>query len=408
MLVPRPRCRDDVESVAEAVDSFDGQAGFNAAMTGEFTLDADFSTLAEEDLANGELGSDCGRADRVADRVRIRSRRPRTAADVDRRDRRRAGADALLERRRFPFGTFATNLSSTGMVVARIDDPFRPRCYREERLRRTLAARRDSRRRVKREPGGPLQRHRSRSPCWASPRAEHDHAKSCRWRDRRGLSRWRPHRPSTGAAGRRGPCPCAPHSASGRAAGLEQSPFWSRTVRGATRRPLASLVPATAVLLALALPVLAVRTGEAGGGTLLVWLEAKQGYPALNAEFPGETTDRVEIVIHGEAVLPRFRRERAASGAAGGRGSLRPTRARDQLGGCSHRASWSRSTAIPEPRTRSIGYASSARPTFRRPFRAQASRCSWPATRPSPSMVRQTNTWLPIVLAFVLGRSFAS
>ena len=57
MLVALGRdAEDDVESVVEAVQSLDGKAGFEAAITGEFTLDADFSTLAEEDLANGELG----------------------------------------------------------------------------------------------------------------------------------------------------------------------------------------------------------------------------------------------------------------------------------------------------------------------------------------------------------------
>ena len=47
---------DDVEGVVDAVQSLDGRGGFEAAITGEFTLDDDFSTLAEEDLANGELG----------------------------------------------------------------------------------------------------------------------------------------------------------------------------------------------------------------------------------------------------------------------------------------------------------------------------------------------------------------
>jgi uncharacterized membrane protein YdfJ with MMPL/SSD domain len=47
---------DDIENVVEAVQAADGPRGFEAAITGEFTLDDDFSTLAEEDLQNGELG----------------------------------------------------------------------------------------------------------------------------------------------------------------------------------------------------------------------------------------------------------------------------------------------------------------------------------------------------------------
>ena len=42
----------------------------------------------------------------------------------------------------------------------------------------------------------------------------------------------------------------------GRTAGREESPFWSRTVRAVMRRPVTSLVLATAILLAMAAPVL--------------------------------------------------------------------------------------------------------------------------------------------------------
>ena len=51
-----PDAEDDIEGVVEAVQGADGRHGFDAEITGEFTLDADFSTLAEEDLQEGELG----------------------------------------------------------------------------------------------------------------------------------------------------------------------------------------------------------------------------------------------------------------------------------------------------------------------------------------------------------------
>ena len=51
-----PDAEDDIENVVEAVQGADGPRGFEATITGEFTLDDDFSTLAEEDLQNGELG----------------------------------------------------------------------------------------------------------------------------------------------------------------------------------------------------------------------------------------------------------------------------------------------------------------------------------------------------------------
>jgi Acyltransferase family len=83
----------------------------------------------------------------------------------------------------------------------------------------------------------------------------------------------------------------------GRTADHEESPFWSRAVGGVLKRPLISLVLATAILLVMAAPVLGQRSGEAGVSTLPDRLAAKQGYVALNAEFPGETTEPVEVVI---------------------------------------------------------------------------------------------------------------
>ena len=90
----------------------------------------------------------------------------------------------------------------------------------------------------------------------------------------------------------------------GRTAGRAESPFWARTVRAVMRRPLISLVLVTATLFAMAAPVLALRSGEAGVSTLPDRLAAKQGYAALNAEFPGETIEPVQIVIDGDAGSP--------------------------------------------------------------------------------------------------------
>ena len=57
MLVALGRdAEDDIEDVVDAVRAADGRDGFDVAITGEHTLDADFDTLAGEDLRNGELG----------------------------------------------------------------------------------------------------------------------------------------------------------------------------------------------------------------------------------------------------------------------------------------------------------------------------------------------------------------
>jgi uncharacterized membrane protein YdfJ with MMPL/SSD domain len=90
----------------------------------------------------------------------------------------------------------------------------------------------------------------------------------------------------------------------GRTADRDESPFWTRAVGGVLRRPLISLVLAAALLLLMAAPLLDLRSGEAGVSTLPDRLPAKQGYLALNAAFPGESTEPAEVVIDGDADSP--------------------------------------------------------------------------------------------------------
>ena len=76
--------------------------------------------------------------------------------------------------------------------------------------------------------------------------------------------------------------------------------FWSALVRGVMRRPLVCLVAATALLLGLALPVLAIDTGVSGLSTLPDRFPSKQGFDALNRDFPGASVDPAQIVIQGD------------------------------------------------------------------------------------------------------------
>ena len=46
---------DHIEEVLEVVQQFNGQAGFDVAITGEFTFDRDLGEVSESDLQNGEL-----------------------------------------------------------------------------------------------------------------------------------------------------------------------------------------------------------------------------------------------------------------------------------------------------------------------------------------------------------------
>ncbi len=80
-----------------------------------------------------------------------------------------------------------------------------------------------------------------------------------------------------------------------------QGRFWSILVGGVMRRPLVSLVAATALLLAAAVPVLAIDTGFSGLSTLPDRFASKQGFDALNRDFPGVGVDPAQIVIHGDA-----------------------------------------------------------------------------------------------------------
>ena len=309
MLVALGRdAEDDVENVMEAVQSLDDQTGFDAAITGEFTLDADFSTLAEEDLANGELGFGLPAAlivllivfgSVVGGLIPLLMSIVAIVVGL---------ALTALVGQAFPLSVFATNmLTGMGLALGIDYSLFVLARYREERLHGreqldAIAAVGSSASRAVLFSGiaftlamvglllVPSTIMRSLAVGAIAAGLVSVAAALTLLPALLGL------------LGDRVNALRIPFF--GRAAGREQSPFWSRTVRGVMRRPLASLVLATAVLLALALPVLALRTGEAGVGTLPDRLEAKQGYLALNAEFPGETTDPVEIVIDGEAASP--------------------------------------------------------------------------------------------------------
>jgi len=76
--------------------------------------------------------------------------------------------------------------------------------------------------------------------------------------------------------------------------------FWGAIVDQVMRRPVASLVLAVGLQLALAAPVLALNTGTSGAATLPDRFESKQGYLLLREEFPKESTEPVEIAVAGD------------------------------------------------------------------------------------------------------------
>jgi putative drug exporter of the RND superfamily len=87
-----------------------------------------------------------------------------------------------------------------------------------------------------------------------------------------------------------------------------ESRFWGRIVGFVMRRPVASLATAVALLLAAAVPVFSLETGSSGVSTLPDRFASKHGFQLLNQEFPGQSTDPVQIVVDGNASSPAVQR----------------------------------------------------------------------------------------------------
>jgi uncharacterized membrane protein YdfJ with MMPL/SSD domain len=309
MLVALGRdAEDDIEDVVDAVRAADGRDGFRAAITGEFTLETDFDSLAGEDLRNGELGFGLPVALIVLLIVFgsvVAGLVPVLLAIVSITV---ALALLALVGQAFPLSVFATNmLTGMGLALGIDYSLFVLSRYREER----------GHGREQREAIAAVGATASRAVLFSGIAFTLAMV---------GLLLV----PSTImrslAAGAIAAAVVSVAAALtllpallsvlgdrvnalrlpvfGRAAEREESRFWSRAVGAVLRRPLISLALATAVLLVMALPVLGLRSGEAGVSTLPDRLAAKQGYLALNAEFPGETTEPVEIVIDGDADSP--------------------------------------------------------------------------------------------------------
>jgi RND superfamily putative drug exporter len=73
--------------------------------------------------------------------------------------------------------------------------------------------------------------------------------------------------------------------------------FWGAVVSRVQRYPWASLVAATALLLAAATPVLGLDIGANSVSTLPDSFSSKRGFIALQRDFPEATTDPVQIVV---------------------------------------------------------------------------------------------------------------
>ncbi|HEX4929926.1 MAG TPA: MMPL family transporter [Gaiellaceae bacterium] len=79
-----------------------------------------------------------------------------------------------------------------------------------------------------------------------------------------------------------------------------QGRFWGGAVSRVQRRPLVSLVVTAALLIALGLPALDLRTGSAGVRTIPDGYMSKDGFTALEREFGVGTVDSVDVVVEGD------------------------------------------------------------------------------------------------------------
>jgi uncharacterized membrane protein YdfJ with MMPL/SSD domain len=406
-----PDAEDDIEDIVDVVQGADGRDGFDVAITGEHTLEADFDTLAGEDLKNGELGFGLPAALIVLLIVFgsvAAGLIPLLMAIVS-----IAVALALLALvgQAFPLSVFATNmLTAMGLALGIDYSLFVLSRFREERLHG----------REKFDAIAAAGATASRAVLFSGIAftlamvglllVPHTIMRSLA----AGAI-------AAGVVSVAAALTLLPALLSllgdrvnalriplfGRTSGRERSPFWSGAVRAVLRRPVASLVLATAILLALALPVLALRSGEAGVSTLPDRLAAKQGYVALNAEFPGETTEPVEIVINGDAGSPQIQAgierllERLASEPLFGRAERETNRAGDlTVLTLTVRGDPLGEDAVDAVRQLRSEHAPQA-------FRTgEAEVLVAGDTAESIDESDTMSDWLPIVIAFVLGLSF--
>jgi putative drug exporter of the RND superfamily len=83
--------------------------------------------------------------------------------------------------------------------------------------------------------------------------------------------------------------------------------FWGAIVRAVLRRPGLSLALSVALLLALAAPIFGMHIGTSGATALPDRFASKQGFAALQHDFPSATSDPVEIVVAKGATQPAAR-----------------------------------------------------------------------------------------------------
>src|SRR5262245_26186614 len=186
-----------------------------------------------------------------------------------------------------------------------------------------------------------------------------------------------------------------------------ESGFWARVARAVSKRPATSLVLGAALLLAAASPLLSMNIGAASEDTLPDRLLSKQGLIALQRDFPAASAQPVEVVVDAAPASPQVRADVAR---------LRRALARDPRFGAVQVARYpGRDLTVvsvgigADPLSdRAMGAVRDLRSDIiPAAFRGQDGNVFVGGnTAENVDFIDVMNTWLPIVLIFVLGLSF--
>jgi uncharacterized membrane protein YdfJ with MMPL/SSD domain len=184
--------------------------------------------------------------------------------------------------------------------------------------------------------------------------------------------------------------------------------FWDRASRIVMRRPVVSLALGSAFMLALALPYFSIRTGTSGVSTLPDDIEAKQAFVLLEENFSGGLAEPAQVVIDGEIGSPEV--QTAV-------GELRETLAADERFGPTGELAVNQGgdlAALPVPFTGDILENDSVQAL--RDLRSEYIPAAFEGvdatvlvggeTAFNVDYFDLTDTYTPIVIAFVLGLSF--
>jgi uncharacterized membrane protein YdfJ with MMPL/SSD domain len=191
----------------------------------------------------------------------------------------------------------------------------------------------------------------------------------------------------------------------GRSSG-EEGRFWGGVVRAVMRRPVASLVVFTALLVALAVPAFGLKLGASGVSTLPDRLESKRGYEALIRSFPQASAAPALVAVSGDVRSPAVR---AAIARLRGQVSKHPPFSRSDLRFSSSGDAAAVGVELGGDKTgqQALDAVRWLRSTARRDFGGTGVQV-WVGgdTADNVDFIDEMNAWLPLVFAFVLGLSF--